>query len=177
MLWGFHWYSSVSESISDSLPIIETTYKVKNKSRFVASLLFQNLPPFIHFPQMGIYSGVSVQYRRRAENMLCGVKSHTCQRCLALHSVKMAVNEAALRLWLLSQWSQCPTVIKAPVNLPTQGALETPPRLFLSCREEPRLLPFLLYLWPLPLVFLWVLTAGCLDWIRFLRWCSLIGSI
>lgn len=61
--------------------------------------------------------------------MICGAKSQTCQRCLALHSVKMAVNKAAYHLWLLSIRSEnlllrCRPVIKTLVNLPTQGALE-----------------------------------------------------
>lgn len=66
----------------------------------------------------------SIQYLQTVKNMVCGVKSHTCQRCLALHAVKMAVNKAAHHLWLLSHWSECRPVIKTPVNLPTQAALE-----------------------------------------------------
>lgn len=56
--------------------------------------------------------------------MVCRVKSHTCQRCLALHAVRAAVNKAAHHLGLLSHWSECRPVIKTPVNLPTQAALE-----------------------------------------------------
>lgn len=65
-----------------------------------------------------------IQYIQRVKNMVCSVKSHTCRTCQALHSVKIAVNKAAHHLGLLSHWSECRPVIRAPVNLPTQGALQ-----------------------------------------------------
>lgn len=40
------------------------------------------------------------------------------------HSDRVAANKAAHHLWLLSYWSECRPVIKAPVNLPTRGGLE-----------------------------------------------------
>lgn len=55
------------------------------------------------------------------------VKSHTCHRCLALHTVRMAVNEETLHLQLASLWTEgllrCRPVIRTAVTLPTQGAV------------------------------------------------------
>lgn len=67
---------------------------------------------------------------RVAKHDVCGVsgvKRRTCQRFLALHPVRMAVNEAAHHLRLLPHWSERRPVIKAPVNLPTQAAFEESP--------------------------------------------------
>lgn len=66
---------------------------------------------------------------QKMENIVCGVKSHTCRTCLALHSVKMAVYKPTHYLCLLSHWSEklfpkCRPVIRNLVNLPSQGALE-----------------------------------------------------
>lgn len=72
----------------------------------------------------------SVSILRVTKRDVCGVsgvKCRTCQRFLALHSVKMAVNEAAYHLRLLPHWSERRPVIKTPVNLPTQVAREERP--------------------------------------------------
>ena len=76
-----------------------------------------------------LISSDSIQYIQKMENIVCGVKSHTCRTCLALHSVKMAVYKPTHYLCLLSHWSEkqfpkCRPVIRNPVNLPSQGALE-----------------------------------------------------
>lgn len=66
---------------------------------------------------------------QKLQNMVCSVKSHTCQRCLQLHSVKIAVNKARSHLWLISHWPEnllprCRPVIKTLINLPTQEDLK-----------------------------------------------------
>lgn len=72
----------------------------------------------------------SVSMSRATRHDVCGVngvKCRTCQRFLALHPVRTAVNEAAHHLRLLPHWSERRPVIKTPVNLPTQVAREESP--------------------------------------------------
>lgn len=121
----------------------KTKTKIKKKTqqnsyttRFLVIWVNWHLP---NWPFAINILGESVHYIQRVKNMVCGVKSLTCQRCLALLSVIRAVNKAAHHLWHLSHWSDCRPVIKTPVNLPTQGASggEFLLRSIHSCRHEP----------------------------------------